>query len=328
MPLPKPGTNYAQERVGIAAVQTYAARAQQIWRETGTGDVGIDGNLEFVSADGFATGRLVAVQVKSGPSFFANPTTHGWKFYPEEKHRLYWESFPVPVLLVLHDPATGLSYWSDVCQALRAPSREEKAYLEVPSYNVLERTLATQLFETAGAQEQPFIEDMEVVLQKLLNTRSRDAGFPLSHFDLFAHGLTNICRNLYYGMDLVTNVVEYNLTMEASEFSMGMGADEHRFLFDFVKFLLAQGLAQIDYSDCLIDWVERQMQPHFVAPLTSRGRKLVELIEARERAFVAAGTMPDGAGIHVGQEGFFHMVEYTYFRKMPLVRAFQAAARS
>lgn len=35
--------------------------------ETSTGDVGIDGNLEFVNPDGFATGKAIAVQVKSGP---------------------------------------------------------------------------------------------------------------------------------------------------------------------------------------------------------------------------------------------------------------------
>ncbi|WP_221928138.1 DUF4365 domain-containing protein [Pseudomonas syringae] len=69
MDLPKAGTTYTQERLGIAAVQYYAARRNQIWRETGTGDVGIDGNIEFVNAEGFATGRIVAVQVKSGPSY-------------------------------------------------------------------------------------------------------------------------------------------------------------------------------------------------------------------------------------------------------------------
>jgi Domain of unknown function (DUF4365) len=70
MELPKASTNYVQERRGIAAVQGYAATKGQIWRETMTGDVGIDGQLEFVTPDGFATGRMVAVQVKAGPSLF------------------------------------------------------------------------------------------------------------------------------------------------------------------------------------------------------------------------------------------------------------------
>lgn len=40
MDLPKAGSTYTQERRGIAAVQGYAAKTGQIWRETGTGDVG------------------------------------------------------------------------------------------------------------------------------------------------------------------------------------------------------------------------------------------------------------------------------------------------
>ena len=70
MDLPKVGTTYVQARRGIAAVQNYAAAKGLIWRETGTGDVGIDGQLEFVNPDGFATGRTIAMQVKAGPSFF------------------------------------------------------------------------------------------------------------------------------------------------------------------------------------------------------------------------------------------------------------------
>jgi hypothetical protein len=38
-----------------------------------------------------------------------------------------------------------------------------------------------------------------------------EGAFPLELFDLFVHGLTNICRSIYYGMDLVTNAVEFNL---------------------------------------------------------------------------------------------------------------------
>jgi hypothetical protein len=324
MQYPKVGATFAQERRGIAAVQSYAARRQQIWRETNTGDVGIDGNLEFVSADGLAMGRIVAVQVKAGPSFFAHPSERGWKFYPEEKHRHYWESFPLPVLLVLHDPGKDASYWADVRQALRTPG-DGKAFVEVPAGNSLEATEPVALFETAGVQDQRFITDLNDVLRMLLSSRSRNASFPLSHFDLFVHGLTNICRSIYYGMDLVCNAVEYNLAAADSPFGMEMGDTEQCFAFDFVKFLLAQGLAQIDYADCLIDWVDRQMQPQFVAPLTSRGRALVSLIGQEEAKLVAVGKLPDGEGLHVAQEGFFSMDEASYFRRHPRIRAFQQA---
>ena len=35
---------------------------------TSTGDVGIDGQLEFVKLEGFAISRIIAMQVKAGPS--------------------------------------------------------------------------------------------------------------------------------------------------------------------------------------------------------------------------------------------------------------------
>ena len=225
MQLPKAGATYAQERLGIAAVQGYAAQRKQIWRETGTGDVGVDGNLEFVSPDGYATGRLVAVQVKSGPSYFSHPSPRGWKFYPEAKHQNYWEFFPLPVLLVLHDPNAAVCYWTDARQALRTPGGE-RAFIDVPVENMLERTDPFALFENAGAQDQPFIQDVVEILDRLLATRSANGSFPLSYFDLFTHGLTNICRSIYYGMDLVTNAVEHNLQAADSPFGMGMGDTE------------------------------------------------------------------------------------------------------
>ncbi|MBV9762230.1 MAG: DUF4365 domain-containing protein [Acidobacteriaceae bacterium] len=96
-----------------------------IWRENMIKDVGIDGQIEYVTAAGNATGRLVAVQVKSGSSYFRHDDGGHWTFYPDQKHLLYWERFPIPVILVLHDPATGQLAWTDVRQELRRPDRTQ-----------------------------------------------------------------------------------------------------------------------------------------------------------------------------------------------------------
>jgi hypothetical protein len=322
MEFPKAGTTYMQERRGIAAVQAYAAATGQIWRETGTGDVGIDGQLEFVTRTGFASGRTVAVQVKAGPSFFQNPSAAGWKFYPEDKHRNYWEHFPLPVLLILHNPESGHSYWVDVRQELRVPVRQERPFIEVPGANPLEATSPEALFESAGVLGQPFIPAIEDVFRRLLTTRSNEGTFPLSYFDLFVHGLTNLRRSIYYGMDLICNAVNFNLDARESEFGIGMGEAEHQFAFGFVRFLLAQNLAQIDYSDCLIDWVDREIHPDLVAPLTSRGRAVVALINDEETRLVASGAMPDEP-YRVAQEGFLQMVPQSYFPRLPRIRQFQ-----
>jgi Domain of unknown function (DUF4365) len=323
--LPKSPHTYVQERRGIAAVQRFAASKGQIWRETNTGDVGIDGQLEFVDAEGFATGRTLAVQVKSGPSFFRNEMTDGWKFYPDEKHRTYWERYPLPVILVLHNPETDSSYWTDVRQALRSPGNAGMAFIKVNEQDVLEKVELPQLFENAGVQTEVFIPDLEDVISSLVSRRCPNGSFPVSFFDLFTQGLTNICRALYFGMDLAMTAAEFNLEAAESEFGIGIGSQEHAFLFEYVRFLLAQNLADVDFADCLIDWVDNEMQPHFVAPLTARGRDLVKAIQAKESALVNSGQLAADGNLRVAQEGFFGMQPMSYFQRLPRIRQFQIA---
>jgi hypothetical protein len=323
---PKAPQTEPQERRGINAVAQVATTLGIVWRETSRADVGIDGNLEHVDAEGYATGRTVAVQVKSGPSFFRYHDQTAWHFYPEAKHRLYWERYPLPVLLVIHDPSTARSYWTDVRQALRSPASSDQAFIAVPKTSILQAVATTQLFESYGVTDDPFIPDLNDVLHAMLERRTGNAGFDLSFFTLFVHGLTNICRSVYFGMDLALTAAEASLAEADSDFGVGVGPYEHEFLFDYIKFLVAQHLADVDFADCMIDWVDREMQPHFVAPLTSRGRRLVRTIQERERALVENGQLPAEDRIHVAQEGFFAMVPQSYFRRIPLIAEFERIA--
>lgn len=58
------------ERAGVNAVASMVNDARCIWRETPLRDVGIDGQVEYVTPSGAATGRLVLLQVKSGATYF------------------------------------------------------------------------------------------------------------------------------------------------------------------------------------------------------------------------------------------------------------------
>jgi len=87
--LPKLTDQDFVEREGVNRVAVIVNRARCIWRETFQRDIGIDGHVEYVTPDGLAPGRLVAVQVKSGASRFAHATDHDVPFSPEEKHRRY-----------------------------------------------------------------------------------------------------------------------------------------------------------------------------------------------------------------------------------------------
>lgn len=120
--LPEVASNYFVERAGVIAVAAQLNAARLVWRETPNADVGIDGQIEFVSEDGKATGRLVAAQVKSGSSY-VRWSGDAIVYTPTPKHANYWVRFPVPVLLFVHDPRSDRTYWTDARQQLRAPRR-------------------------------------------------------------------------------------------------------------------------------------------------------------------------------------------------------------
>lgn len=77
-------------------------------------DLGIDGEIEVVDErDGrrHGSGRLIAVQIKCGESFFTEATTDSFVFRGDPKHLAYWTDFSLPVLIVICDPTTREAYW-------------------------------------------------------------------------------------------------------------------------------------------------------------------------------------------------------------------------
>ena len=304
MTFPQYGHTNQQERFGVNAVAEAVARMGLIWRETASADVGIDGQIEYVGPDG-ATGQIIAVQVKSGPSFLKEKDGN-WVFYPDEKHRFYWERFPLPVLVVLHDPESGISYWEDVRRHFRTPGAKQAGIL-VAKTNVLQKAQPNELFQNYAVSGEPFLE-LNDVLTRIIQTKSNNASFPLSFFDLFCNGLTNICRSIYFGMDVVVTLAEEKLATHDSPCGLGVGDAEYEFMFDFVKFLVQQHLADVDFSQCLIDWHDHQMMPTFMAPLTSRGRELVERIGNLQTELEKKGAINKSEGIRAAQEDSVQMV--------------------
>lgn len=77
-------------------------------------DIGIDGFVQVTDDEGDPTGDVFAVQVKSGASYLR--ATGG--AVPVEDHRELWMYSSSPVIAVVHDPATGVMWWSNASDAL------------------------------------------------------------------------------------------------------------------------------------------------------------------------------------------------------------------
>ncbi|MFF4803444.1 DUF4365 domain-containing protein [Streptomyces sp. NPDC001351] len=92
-----------------------------LFREQETSDVGIDAHLEVVTGASLAakttgkpTGRLLAVQIKSGESQFTAAAEGGWWYPCDAAHVAYWSNHSLPVTLLLFDPNTERVHWQHV----------------------------------------------------------------------------------------------------------------------------------------------------------------------------------------------------------------------
>lgn len=101
------------ERLGVAALDFFFSSNGWMFREQTTHDYGIDAHIEIVQ-DQLPTGRLIALQIKSGMSFFSEATEAAYVYRTDEKHVSYWVEHSMPVVLVLYHPESKQLYWQQV----------------------------------------------------------------------------------------------------------------------------------------------------------------------------------------------------------------------
>jgi hypothetical protein len=272
MILPKVNDNYFQERSGVLAFSQIVNEIRCIWRETPNADVGIDGQVEFVNAEGMSTGQIVAVQVKSGPSYLKNGENDVIVYYPSERHATYWRDFPIPVILVIYDPANKMAHWVDARHQLRAYAGGG-AGIQVPRSSVITPANRAEIFQTSGPVGGRTLLPDEVIVS-LAQNRSEAKGFQVSFFQLFGLGIVDIGRKLFFSMGFCTDVV----SAHSSHDGLGIGAPEFAFIDRYIHFLVAQNLIYYDFSDYLIDRDVRQVVPLFICPLTERGQKVLAIM--------------------------------------------------
>lgn len=271
---PKLNPAFRQERQGVLAVAAALNRLNLIWREMPHPDTGIDGHIEYVDENGAITGAFAAAQVKSGISYFKGKTEDAIPFLPDPKHCGYWARFPVPVILILHDPESNACYFADARSALRG--MRERSPILIPRSSILSGENRSKLFEAYGPIQPPLQVDeaMSIMMQRRIG-KDQSA---ISYFQLFLAGLTDIGAKLYFGMDLFQDLME-------ARCPLALGAAEYLFLDDYVNFLAAQRLAYVDFADYIVDRDERALVPVNIWTLTERGRALVRFASGACRAF-------------------------------------------
>ncbi len=155
--------------IGVDLVSLTVKRSLSwIFREQPKNDLGIDGHIEVVNEQRDGTGRLLAVQIKAGASFFKHESEKGFTFYGKNKHLQYWLLHSLPVILVLCDVESDICYWVEISRT--SVENTDKGWkVTVPKGQRLNKESKRQLAEIAGMPQHSDI--VELSLFKFLNEK-------------------------------------------------------------------------------------------------------------------------------------------------------------
>jgi hypothetical protein len=135
-------SNFQEEQRGYIKVHNICADMRAVWRPIINTDVGIDGQIEFleIGEELVSTGKIIAVQVKSGDSYFRDEGADYFRYYAKPRHQRYWSRVNLPMLLILNHPERNLTLYARVKHQLLDGSA-----IYVPKINLLTKSSRKQL---------------------------------------------------------------------------------------------------------------------------------------------------------------------------------------
>ena len=194
------------------------------FREQFESDYAIDAVVES-AVDGRPTGRVVALQIKSGKSYFSEAAPGGgWFMRGPKWHMNRWLEFQMPVLVVLFDPGTGCAYWVHVSPET-AKFTAEGYKLHVPATQVLDASAKPQIGQIAERWAPVRGDDWTRVRNAV--ARCLAEGIPVqptsSLWEAFA---ANLASRATMGADFsVMPVQAYNLRLAGDAAAVELAAD-------------------------------------------------------------------------------------------------------
>lgn len=123
------------EREGVSAVQSIVYKELRwIFREQKVDDFGIDAEIE-VADKKYPTGKMIAVQIKSGSSYFESESKENVTFRFEEQHRKYWLKHTLPVIVLLYNPVRQECIWEVVDEFTVKKVSDKRYKIVIPKGN-------------------------------------------------------------------------------------------------------------------------------------------------------------------------------------------------
>ena len=108
-------------------------------------EIGIDAIVEIRDSSYKSSGAFIAIQLKSGNSFFKNETDHEYNLYIDHNHIEYWLKSLLPVVFIAYNPDILEAFWVKIERSTIAEKR--KSYkISIPKKNKLTKTSKDDIY--------------------------------------------------------------------------------------------------------------------------------------------------------------------------------------
>lgn len=135
-------------------------------------DFGIDAYIDVITELGEVTGKSIAIQVKTGQSYFKEKNDIGWIYRGEMSHLNYYLNHDIPVVIVLVNNKTQKAYWC-YCDASKTSKANKKWKITIP--------FSQELTESAKIELLRYVSPVKDYVSQLehfwtINKRLEEAG--------------------------------------------------------------------------------------------------------------------------------------------------------
>jgi len=107
-------------------------------------DYGIDAYIDLTTELRNVTGKSIALQVKTGQSYFAEKNSFGWVYRDEIEHLNYYLNHQIPVIILLVDEKEDKVYWC-LCDAEKTEQAGGNWKITVPFNQEFNRNAKSEL---------------------------------------------------------------------------------------------------------------------------------------------------------------------------------------
>jgi hypothetical protein len=127
-------------------------------------DFGIDAYIDVIFDNSHVTGKSIALQIKTGDSYFKETSTVGWIFRDSVEHLNYYLNLDIPVLIVLVNTKSNKAYWC-TCDGTKTDRAGSQWKITVPFGNELNKDAKDKILKLISP-----IEDFSNKLEQLWMT--------------------------------------------------------------------------------------------------------------------------------------------------------------